>query len=37
MKKSYEAPEVQVINMELQGIIATSDNFGNPDIPNNNV
>ena len=37
MKKTYEAPEVQVIEMEVQGIIAASDKFGNPDIPNNNI
>ena len=27
MKKQYEAPEVQVINIELQGMIAASGNL----------
>ena len=34
MKKNYEAPEVQVINMELQGMIASSVNpDAIPEIP----
>ena len=33
MKQLYEAPEVQVIDMELQGVIATSGGFEAPGIP----
>ena len=33
MKQLYEAPEVQVIDMELQGVIADSGKFTVPDIP----
>ena len=32
MKEMYEAPTVQVINMELQGVIADSGN-GNFTVP----
>lgn len=38
MKQLYEAPEVQVINMELQSIIAMSANgFSNPDVDNTDI
>lgn len=38
MKQIYETPMVQVLEMELQGVIATSGEFGNPpDIDNNNI
>ena len=38
MKQTYEAPEVQVLEMELQGVIAASGELGNPpDIDNNNI
>ena len=33
MKLLYEAPTVQVIDMELQGVIAASGGFGAPGIP----
>ena len=33
MKQLYEAPEVQVIDMELQGVIAASGGFDVPGIP----
>ena len=33
MKDLYVAPEVQVIDMELQGMIAASGGFGAPGIP----
>ena len=38
MKELYEAPMVQVINMELQSIIAMSaDGFNNPDVDNTDI
>ena len=38
MKENYEAPLVQVIEMEVQGVIALSGNgMDNPDVPNHNV
>ena len=33
MKDLYVAPEVQVIDMELQGMIAASGDFEVPGIP----
>ena len=33
MKDIYVAPEVQVIDMELQGVIAASGGFEAPGIP----
>ena len=33
MKDLYVAPEVQVIDMELQGMIAASGGFEAPGIP----
>lgn len=33
MKKLYEAPQVQVIEMELQGMIAASSNTDGLTIP----
>ena len=33
MKDLYEAPEVQVIDMELQGMIAASGDFELPGYP----
>ena len=33
MKDIYEAPQVQVIDMELQGVIAASGGFEAPGIP----
>ena len=33
MKLLYEAPQVQVIDMELQGVIAASGGFEVPGIP----
>ena len=38
MKQLYEAPEVQVINMELQGVIAASGGpYSNPDVENTDI
>ena len=36
MKQLYEAPEVQVLEMELQGMIAGSGDFEIPGIPGEN-
>ena len=36
MKDIYVAPEVQVIDMELQGMIAASGDFEVPGIPGTN-
>ena len=36
MKDIYEAPTVQVIDMELQGMIAASGDFDVPGIPGTN-
>ena len=36
MKDLYVAPEVQVIDMELQGMIAASGDFEVPGIPGTN-
>lgn len=33
MKQMYEAPEVQVINMEVQGVIASSPTSDSPAFP----
>ena len=38
MKEHYEAPEVQVLEMELQSIIAMSgEGFSNPDVDNTDI
>ena len=38
MKDLYVAPEVQVIDMELQGVIAVSGGpYSNPDVENTDI